>query len=271
MKLDSNAAWNEATASIAANKEVLLALAGVFFMLPGLALALFHPQPEPAPGIQPEALMALMQEYYIGALPYAVPMALVQAIGSLAILTLFTDRSRPTVGQAIRSGVSGVLPYLGAQILFGLGIGIVAVVVLGVAGISGSGAVTAILITALIIAMIYLSLRLILVAPVVAVEQERNPITAMKRAWELSRGSAGRMALFLFLLFLAFGIVIAVTLALIGALLAVTVGADAARTIAAVLSSAMTSVMSLYFIAVLAAIHRQLSGASPQSISETFD
>ena len=41
MKFDSNRAWREASASASANREVLLAVAGVFFLLPGLASVLF--------------------------------------------------------------------------------------------------------------------------------------------------------------------------------------------------------------------------------------
>ena len=41
MKFDSNRAWREASAAASANREVLVAVAGVFFLLPGLASVLF--------------------------------------------------------------------------------------------------------------------------------------------------------------------------------------------------------------------------------------
>ena len=41
MRFDSNRAWQEAVASASANRVVLLPVAGVFFLLPGLASALF--------------------------------------------------------------------------------------------------------------------------------------------------------------------------------------------------------------------------------------
>ena len=49
-KLDTNAAWKEASAIVSANREVLLALAGVFFMLPSLALSVIAGEPEVVPG-----------------------------------------------------------------------------------------------------------------------------------------------------------------------------------------------------------------------------
>ena len=57
-KLDTNAAWKEASAIVSANREVLLALAGVFFMLPSLAVAVIAGEPEVIPGARPEQMMA---------------------------------------------------------------------------------------------------------------------------------------------------------------------------------------------------------------------
>jgi len=45
MKFDGNLVWQQASAAVSANREVVLALAGVFFMLPALGLALISPPP----------------------------------------------------------------------------------------------------------------------------------------------------------------------------------------------------------------------------------
>ena len=46
MKLDLNAAWDHAVRLIAANREVMLVLAGVFFFLPYVLFLLLVPVPE---------------------------------------------------------------------------------------------------------------------------------------------------------------------------------------------------------------------------------
>src|SRR5512139_3506758 len=130
MKFDGNAAWKQACAAISANREVVLALAGVFFLLPSLAFSLFMPQPEPRAGLDEKELLALMQSYYVSAWPWLTGVLIVQGIGTLAVLTLFTDRSRPTVGAAIRLGVAGIVPMIVAQVILALALGFMGGVVL---------------------------------------------------------------------------------------------------------------------------------------------
>ncbi|MEL7218162.1 MAG: hypothetical protein AAGK01_06995 [Pseudomonadota bacterium] len=44
MKLNMGQAWNEATTMLSANRDTVLAIAGLFFFLPYFALALFIPE-----------------------------------------------------------------------------------------------------------------------------------------------------------------------------------------------------------------------------------
>lgn len=270
MTFDSNQAWKQATAAIAANREVLYALAGVFFLVPALALALFAPQPEPAPGATPDAMMAQMQEYYVQTLPWLIPALLLQAGGTLAMLTLFTDRSRPTVGEAIRLGFGGVASYVAAQLLVGLAVGLVGGVLIAVGALAGpAGAVMAIVgIAALVF---WLFVRTSLSAPVVAVEGVRNPVVALRRSWMLTRGNGGRIALFYLLVGIAFLLVMIVVMAVVGIVLALVAGGETARVLVAVVSSALGSVVTLYFAGILAAVHRQMAGPSTEALGSTFD
>ena len=108
-KLDTNAAWKEASAIVSANREVLLALAGVFFMLPSLALAVIAGEPEVIPGMKSEQLIAAMQAFYVKWWWLLLLGIVCQIVGLLAMLTLMRDRSRPTVGETIRSVLPGAL------------------------------------------------------------------------------------------------------------------------------------------------------------------
>lgn len=271
MKLDSNLAWKEASALISANREVLLAIAGVFIVLPSLAFALFYPQPEPRQGMQPAEIMQMMQAYYASALPLMIPLILIEGTGVLAIMALFTDRTRPTVGQALGQGAAALLPYIGALLLvgfaFGLAIGLTSALGLAI----GSRALAGIAVIAVLVAYIYVMFRVALLAPVVVVERIRNPIAALRRSWSLSRGNTGRIALFLILVIVAFLVVMVIVMAVIGVILALTLGGSGAKTIAALFSSALGAVLTLYLMAILAAIHRQLAGPSSEAVSKPFE
>lgn len=271
MKFDSNRAWKEASAAVSANREVLFALAGVFIMLPSLAFALLYPQPEALPGMTGEQAANMLLAFYEEAMPWMIPMAILQAVGSLALLALFTDRTRPTVGEAIRLGLAGLLPYLAAQLLVGLAIGSLAVIVAGIGAASGLMALAVILAIGLIVLAVYIAIKTSLAAPVIMVEGARNPITALKRSWALTSGNSARIAVFYALLALVFIVVISIISALFGITASVIAGAEGARVVNAIVSSALGAIMTLYFIAAVAAVHRQLAGPSPEAVGATFD
>jgi hypothetical protein len=71
MKFDSNLAWSQASATVSANRDLVLALGGVFFLLPQLVLAEFMPDPPAsAPGASPQETLAAMQGFYRQILPW---------------------------------------------------------------------------------------------------------------------------------------------------------------------------------------------------------
>ena len=271
MRFDSSLAWTDASSAVSANREVVLALAGVFFLLPGLALALLYPQPEPAANLSQEEMMAVVGDYYTSILPVALPMVLFQAVGTLGLLTLLTDRARPTVGEAIKLGLKGVIPYFLAQIILGLGIGLVGGAVLAVTAATGAVALVVVGVAATAAIVAYAAIKTSLVAPVIVIESERNPIAALKRSWQLTSGNSVRIGLFYLLVGVAFLVVILVATAVVGIFLSLIAGAEAGEVATAVVSSALNAIMALYFVAIIAAIHRQLSGGSPEAIGSTFD
>ncbi len=271
MKFDSNLAWQQAAAAIRSNREVLFALAGVFYLLPILAFSLLFPQPEPPAGADQQAMMAFATKYYAETMPFAIPMGLVQAAGTLGLLTLLTDRSRPTVGQAIRLGFVALLPYIGSQILFGFGAGGLGLMVLTMLGLSGSTALVSAGLAAMIVAGVYAAVRISLAAPVVAVEQVRNPVKALRRSWELTRGNGGRVLVFYALILLVFFIVLTLVMALLGIVLALVMPERPAMIVAAIISATLQAIMGLTFVAALAATHAQLAGAPANQDGPIFD
>jgi len=271
MIFDSNLAWQQAAAAIRSNREVLFALAGVFFLLPILAFALIFPQPSPPAGADEAAMMALAVQYYGQTLPFALPMALVEAAGTMAMLMLMTDRTRPTVGQAIRLGFMLMPVYIGAQLLLGFGVGMGGLVVLGLLGLTGAKAVVTAGVLALFAFGAYVWVRTSLSAPVVAVERMRNPWRALTRSWALTRGNGLRVVVFYALILLVFAILFSIVMALVGIVLAVLLPVKPATLLAAVISAALQSTMGLAFVAALAATHAQLAGEPAEGIGHTFD
>lgn len=259
-RFDSNRAWQQATAALRANREVLLALAGVFFLLPNLAVSLLFPQPAPPAGADQQAMMAYAMNYYSRSLPIILPVLALQAAGTLGMLTLLTDRSRPTVGQAIRTGFRAVLPYLAAQIVLGFVLGMVALPILILFSLSGARGVAMIGLAAAFFAWVYGWIRTSLAAPVMAVEGQRNPIGALLRSWRLTRGNAGRILAFLLLIAIAFLVVTMVINTLAGMILALLLPAQYAAIGSALISTTIGAAMIVTIVAALGATHAQLAG-----------
>lgn len=258
-RFDSNRAWQQATAAISANREVLLALAGVFFLLPGLAFSLLFPQSPPPAGADQKAMVAYVLDTYTRMLPYVIPVLVMQAAGTLGMLTLLTDRTRPTVAEAIRTGFGAVLPYLASQLLLGFALGIVALPIMIVFSLAGTRGLAALGTLLLVGVWLYALARTVLVAPVMAVEGLRNPVTALTRSWQLTRGQALRLFLFLLLIGVAYTVIMLVVTALGGLLLGLVLPQHYAAIGAVVLSSMMGALMALTFVAALAASHAQLA------------
>lgn len=271
MKLDSNLAWQDAQAAIKGNREVLLALAGVFFMIPALAFALLYPQPQTPPAMTPQQATTLVQSFYRDAFPYMLPMLAAQVVGAMTVLTLFTDRTRPTVGGAIGHGVIDAIVFLGAMLAFWIASGLVLGLVVLLFSLSGNAALVAMVTAACLGVMLYCLVRLALVMPVIAVEGERNPVAALRRGWTLTRGNGARIVMIMLLLFLVYLVITTALTAVSGLVLAYALGLKAGEIATAVLTSAAGAVFTLYVIAMLAMIHRQLAGPSPEAIGATFD
>ena len=269
-KLDTNAAWKEATALVAANRDVLFALAGVFFLLPSLALAIFGGEPQVASGMGQDEMVAAMAEFYGRAWWLILISAVLQVVGMLAILTLMRDRTRPTVGEAIAGGFSGAVVYLVAQFVFFFAAVLVGSLAIGAAAVV-SPVLAGVLVVVLFGALVFAFVRLVLLAPLVAVEGMRNPFAALRRSWALTRGNFWRIFGFLVLVGILFLVVLAIVMLIVGVILAIAASGETPRVIAAVFSSALGAVAVVYFVAIVAAIHRQLAGPASGELAATFE
>ena len=96
-----------------------------------------------------------------------------------------------------------------------------------------------------------------------------NPITALARSWKLTKGNSLRLfALYVLLVIavLVLSLVLGMVFALFG-VLGETIGLLATAIGGGLVSMAFTTIM----LAVLAAVHRQLTGGTAQGTAETFE
>ena len=274
MKFDMGAAWNEAVRLIAANRQVLLIVAGVFFFLPYVAftMALGHEMAaleasqasNPDPEVMGRAMMDLYGQYWW----LIVLLMVLQTIGVLGVLALLSDRSRPTVGEALGIGGKMLLPYIGAQLLMSCIYGLLLLVPIAV-GVGVSVATGVLLGIVAFVAFVYLFTKFLMVPPVIAIERKANPLAAMARSWKLTKGNSLRLFFFVFLLLVAVIVIGGVVSMVLGLILALA-GAEVAQVGNAFVSGLVNAVFYTVFLAVLAAVHRQLAGGSPEAVSDTF-
>lgn len=274
MKFDMTAAWNEAIRLLGANRDVVMVVAGVFFFLPYVIFMLLFMnqmadlQAAQAASPDPEAMTNAMMGFYGEVWWVVLLMAVIQGVGMLGLLALLRDRARPTVGEALKTGAKYLLPYLGAQILTSFLMLLLLLIPFVVAGAAGTGAGV---LVGLVVAAVaaYLFTKFSLVPPVIAVERVGNPLTALGRSWALTKGNTLRIFLFIVLLGIALLLISMVLGAIIGIILAFA-GSETALIGQAIVSGFTNAVFVTIFLAVLAAIHRQLAGPAPETVGETF-
>jgi len=258
-RFDSNRAWQDASGAVKANRDALIALAGVFIALPSFALAVLLPQPEPQPGADLDAAMELAALYFRENWLALVALGLLSTIGTMAILTLFGHASRPTVGEAIRKGLAATPITILAQMIVGFvmtGLVLAPITLLSLGGSKAMGTVG--LLIGIGIAGWFWT-RTSLTTPIIAAESTRNPLAAVQRSFVLTKGNAGRLLLFLFLLVLAFliaGELLQIGLAMLVQLVA---GPQAGTLTGALMASMVQAAMAVYLASAMAASYRQLS------------
>ncbi len=269
MKFDSMRAWNEAVAMLKTNRDVLVALGGVFLLLPSLAIMLLFPPPDMQGVKEPKAIIALFSEWFQANWPPVVVLSLITTIGTLAVLAMLSSRHRPTVAEAIRMGAIALLPLVAAQLLMGMGVGLFGGIIIAIGAATQVGAVAAVAFVSVLLMMLYVVVRSMLVTPVVVNEQTYNPVKALRRTWSLTDGNFWRLLGFFALLTVATYIVSALIGGMGRLLFTLIAGPDGGKIGASVVASIVGAITNLVYLAALAATHRQLSG-DIEKVGETF-
>ncbi|MEP7221552.1 MAG: lipoyltransferase [Novosphingobium sp.] len=284
MKFDSNQAWQAALAAVSANRTVLLPVAGVFFLLPSLISVWFLSDVQAAmmanlrnPAGAEAVVQGMMGKVAgLGLLTFAV-----QTTGYMALMALLTDRARPTVGQAIGTGVRSlpsligavIVAYIGLLILGGLVVGVIA----AIWSVSHSAGVAWLLGLAAAAMFVWVLTKLSLTLPVIVVDGVRNPVAALRRSWQLVSGNSLRVFAFYMLLAIGYSVVSMVFFLVLAALFGagqlaggLPKSGTGAMIALGLVSGVVGTAVSVMFTAIIAAIHRQLAGPSADVYGETF-
>ena len=270
MKFDMSAAWRDAMVMVSNNREVLLIVAGIFFFLPSAAFGFAVGDLQEAMLADPENAQQVMLSIYADWWWLILIVSVATIVGYMALLALLRDTRRPTVGEAIKTGFVGVLPALGVSILTGLALVACLVVIVGIAGATGSPAPGFVLGAAAVVLLIYVAVKLSLVYPVIAIDKLMNPLRVIGRSWQLTKGNSLRLFVFYLLLGVVYLVVATVISAVVG-LLTVVLGPSVSLGANAIIAGIVSAVATVIFVAVLAATHRQLSGPSAASVNEVFE
>jgi hypothetical protein len=281
-KLDMGKAWTQATALMGGNRDTISAIAGLFFFLPTFAVSVFVPElanPETAGGLRTpagagseaamRAAIEQVMQIYAANLPLLIGLSVLQLIGVLGLLALLTDRANPTVGEALRTGAASTPSYIATQLITSFAIGLVIGLPLVLIATAAPGAILLFVLIAVPV-MIYALIKLSQIAPVIAIEGVRNPLTAIARSWRLTKGNSLRIFLFLFLLLVIIMIIALLVTGILGLILAAfgdpvtTIGID-------VVNALVNSVVTAILLVVNVAIHRQLAGPATEALAETFE
>lgn len=253
--LDSNSAWASATRMVAANRDLLIAIAGVFFVLPGLIGAVFVPSPAMSPGMTEAQVLDVMQNYYASSWPVLVLLSLPPMAGMLTMLAAMLDNARPTVSQAIRQSLIALPSYFAAQVLIALAIFPIAMVQTAFLGLLLPDRLA---VSVSLGILLYPIMRTMLVGPVVAGQAERNPLKAIRESVRLTRGNAGRILLFIGLAGLVFLVVYGLMMMFVGVVLVLMVKGEPQRLLGEGVAGVLLAAAYTYFVAMLAAVYGQL-------------
>ena len=239
MKFSYSEVWNEAVALIRANATFVLALAGVFLFLPVLLIAHFLPVQQSEDF---KELIRFYQEYFSANWHWLLIARLVSMVGEISILLLFLDARGRSVGTLIAAAVMLLPFYFLASLLSGImvGIGFLLLIVPG----------------------LYLIGRVALVGPHIAATGERNPVAAITRSFELTKGNGWAVLGLLILVWIAGAIIAAVIGALLGIVFIALAGQDAGAFLTNIVNALTQAALEVVILALVAALYMRLRGGA---------
>lgn len=242
-KFTQNEAWADTVRLTRSNWAALIAIAGAFNFLPTLLLYRIYPMGEPPAGSDAWAFIDFMLGYYRTNIVPVTIHGFVVMIGSAAMLRLVFARGG-TVGAALLFAIALLPVYSILVVLVNLAVG---------AGLA-----------LLILPGLYLWGRLLPAAPAMVAEDRRNPLDALKRGFELSRGH-GWQIIGLYLLVWIPGALLSVILSqLSGILFILVAGRELGTLLATIVLCVGSALVTTLLTMLAAALYRALAPKRPE-------
>jgi len=190
-----------------------------------------------------------------------------------------TPQRRLLLGDALAVGWRSAPTMLGIMVLMILGYIAAALVFMALAAALASMGEAGGLIVALIgiVGLFYVGARLSVMFPVVAVEGQRNPLTAIARSWTLTRGHVIKIVvLMLVYVLIIAALFLAAFLPVAGTFAGMADGGSAAPAVGGIFATfglflVVMVLVSIIYAAFMSVLHAQLSGKDGEDYSATFE
>jgi ABC-type multidrug transport system fused ATPase/permease subunit len=237
--LDYSATWAETTASLAAHKEGLAAIAGLMIFIPNWIQGMVIRQLD-LDSVKPgPAFWALIGQHFSDYWYVYLPIMLLSIAGSASIYALLTRKDLPRIGDALTAGLV-IAPFCFLSQL-----------------VTGLGVMVALL--AFIVPGLYVSARLIPALPALVAQPSRGPIGVILYAWDLTRNNGWAVFGLIFVVALVAGISMLVVQLISNLVITVITGPEGVPLLQTGISAATETVVAVLMAALGAAIYHQLS------------
>lgn len=232
---DASRAWTDAMALLKGQREILLTITGFFIMLPALLLNALRPFVASGKG---ETWTAEIAAWTQANFLWIVLVAVLAALGRLAMLILLVEPGRPTVGEALAAGIRLLPMFIVMDVLIGL-------MLLG-----GS--------LFFIVPAFYIFGRTFLAEAGFVAIRARGPIAGLTAGFEASHRNGWRIFLMAAIIYVAGVILTAAIGSVVGVLGALAGGTGLDRFLAAFVEAVCGAGVSLLMVLVAVAAWRQL-------------
>jgi hypothetical protein len=276
MKFDMNKAWSRAIVLVRENFQLLAVIAGLFLLLPSIAVYLLLPDLSELLVYtdDPDAMRRIIESILDEVLLIGLVSVFLQFISYGAMVALM-GFNRPTVGEALAIGAKSALSIFCVLLIFLLafiGLAMITVLPLGMLmGLIAGPAAPILTNVAMIGLLAYLFARFCMVMPATVVEGVANPIKAISRSWQLTSADHWRIAAFWTVLGAAYIVISLLIGGLAGASASFITDPTLAAFVLGLTNGVISMAVGMVMCGLAVAIHRQLSGPSAGDIKQTFD